>query len=246
MKILTVSDKPDDLVYSPNIRKRFGDVDLVLSCGDLPFNYLEYIVSMLRTKRLYYVCGNHQCKTIKRSGEIKVAPEGCENIHGRVVNHKGLLIGGLEGSIRYSGDSHQYTELQMHWNVWKMAPRLYWNRLRYGRAIDILITHAPPRGIGDADDLCHRGFRAFLKFMDMYSPRYLIHGHVHLYRRNAQRRRQYRETTVINTYGHQVIEIDEDELKGRGSQGDKGVFSRVLGRSSGRGATRAREDIRQG
>jgi Icc-related predicted phosphoesterase len=103
----------------------------------------------------------------------------------------------------------------MSWNIWKMAPQLLWNRWRHGRAIDILITHAPPRDIGDGDDLCHRGFRAFLRFMDIYSPLYLIHGHVHLYRRNAQRRRQYGDTTVINTYGHQVIEIDAEELKRR-------------------------------
>lgn len=218
MKILTISDTTDDLVYSPNIRKRFGDVDLVLSCGDLPFRYLEYIVSMLRTKRLYYVFGNHHYVVRKSSGEIKVAPQGCENIHGRVVNHKGLLIGGLEGSMHYSGDKYQYTELQMQWNVCKMAPQLYWNRLRHGRAIDVLITHAPPRGIGDGDDLCHRGFEAFLKFMDAFSPRYLIHGHVHLYRQDAKRRRQYEETTVINTYGHQVIEIDEEELMNKRSK----------------------------
>ncbi len=226
MKILAVSDKPDDLVYSANIRKRFGDVDLVLGCGDLPFRYLEYIVSMLRTKRLYYVFGNHQRMVRKSDGGVKVAPEGCENIHGRVVNHGGLLIGGLEGSMRYSGGNHQYTELQMRWNIWKMVPQLYWNRLRHGRPIDILIAHAPPRGIGDGDDLCHRGFEAFLKFMDAFSPRYLIHGHVHLYRQDAQRRRQYGETTVINTYGHQVIEIDEEELMRRRSKRER-RFSRV-------------------
>ncbi|MFO7917558.1 MAG: metallophosphoesterase [Anaerolineae bacterium] len=244
MKILTVSDKPDDLVYSPNIRERFGDVDLVLSCGDLPFRYLEYIVSMLRTKRLYYVFGNHQRMVRKSSGEVKVAPEGCENIHGRVVNHKGLLIGGLEGSMRYSKGSHQYTELQMHWNVWKMVPQLYWNRLRCGRAIDILITHAPPRGIGDGDDLCHRGFGAFLKVMDAFSPLYLIHGHVHLYRQDAQRRRQYGETTVINTYGHQVIEIDEEELERRRLK-RVARLSKVFEPSSGGDARRAKEGIRQ-
>jgi uncharacterized protein len=78
--------------------------------------------------------------------------------------------------------------------------------------VDILITHAPPLGIHDGADLCHRGFAVFLGFMDRYKPRYLIHGHTHLYRLDAQRVTHYGETIVLNAYGYQIIEIDETEL----------------------------------
>jgi Icc-related predicted phosphoesterase len=215
MKILTISDVVHDLVHSPNIAERFKDIDLVLSCGDLPFDYLEYIVTMLG-KRLCYVYGNHaQREVLQSDGERIVEPRGCENIHRRVIEHKGVLIAGLEGSLRYRDGPHQYTQAQMAYFVWRMAPRLWRNKCRYGRAVDILITHAAPAGIHDGKDLCHRGFLAFLGFMGRYKPRYLIHGHTHLYRQDANRMTQYGDTIVLNTCGYQVIEIDETTLDPR-------------------------------
>jgi Icc-related predicted phosphoesterase len=209
MKILTVSDVEVDLVQSPLIAERFGDIDLVLGCGDLPHEYLEYIVSMLN-RRLYFVHGNHvQDPQASGAGQ---EPEGCHNLHRRVVNHHGLLIAGLEGSMRYREGPHQFTQGEMNWLVASMAPRLWWNEQRYGRAVDILITHAPPYGIHDGKDLCHQGFDAYLTFMKRYKPRYLIHGHTHLYRQDARRATTYGETIVLNTYGYQVIEIDERTL----------------------------------
>jgi len=209
MKILAISDMVHDLIQSPNVAQRFGDVDLVLACGDLPFEYLEYVATMLG-KDLYYVYGNHaHHQRLMSDGSTKwVEPEGCVNIHHRVVNHRGLLIAGLEGSVRYSSGEHQYTQGEMSWLVRTMAPTLWWNRWRYGRAVDILITHAAPFGIHDGQDLCHQGFHSFLDFMDRHKPRYLIHGHIHLYRRDAPRRTRHGDTVVINAYGFQVIDID--------------------------------------
>ncbi len=213
MKILSVSDVVVDLVQSSGMAQRFSDIDLVLGCGDLPFDYMEYIVTMLG-RPLYFVYGNHAQHTRVSAGGMTTDrhPEGCINIHRRIVNYRGLLIGGLEGSMRYREGDHQYTQREMSLLATSMAPRLWLNRLRYGRAIDILITHAPPFGIHDADDLCHQGFLALLSFMDRYKPRYLIHGHTHLYRQDAKRVTRYNETIVLNTYGYQVIEIDETTL----------------------------------
>jgi len=212
MKILTLSDVASELVYSPRIAERFGDIDVVLSCGDLPFDYLEYVVTMLG-KKLYYVYGNHaQHNVMAMDGSIRTGPQGCVNIHHKTVSHSGLLIAGLEGSMRYNEREHQYTERQMRHLVRTMAPRLWRNAWRYGRALDVLITHAPPRGIHDAQDLAHQGFRTFLSFMDRYKPRYLVHGHTHLYRRDSERMTRYGDTIVVNTYGYQVLEIDETTL----------------------------------
>ncbi len=213
MKILSVSDVVVDLVHSPGMAQRFSDIDLVLACGDLPFDYMEYIVTMLG-RPLYHVYGNHAQHTrVSAHGTTTDRhPEGCINIHRRIVNFRGLLVGGLEGSMRYREGDHQYTQREMSLLAASMAPGLWLNRLRYGRAIDILITHAPPFGIHDADDLCHQGFFALLSFMDCYKPRYLIHGHTHLYRQDAKRVTHYNETMVLNTYGYQVIEIDETTL----------------------------------
>lgn len=213
MKILTLSDTVVSLVHSTKMAERFRGIDLVLSCGDLPYDYLEFVVTMLN-KPLYYVLGNHaQPHIINSDGTLTTAPGGCTNLHMRTIVHNGLIIGGLEGSMRYRPGDHQYTQSEMRVNMWRMAPRLWANRLRYGRPIDILITHAPPRDIHDGQDLCHQGFDAFLEFMDRHQPLYLIHGHTHLYRQDAQRITQYGRTTVLNTYGYQVIEIDETALE---------------------------------
>ncbi len=213
MKILTISDKVDELLYSPAIKHLGAGVDMVLGCGDLPAYYLEFIVTMLGGP-LFYVVGNHgnavrQQNLAPHQWEY---PGGCENIDGRVVEYRGLLIAGLEGSMRYNANPYfQYTEREMAQKVWKLVPSLVFNRLRYGRYLDILITHAPPQGIHDRTDRCHQGFRAFTAFMERFRPRYLIHGHVHLYGASEQAETVYLDTTVVNTYGYRVLDLDIDK-----------------------------------
>lgn len=215
MKILTVSDKVEEVVYSSAIKRLFGDVDLVLGCGDLPFYYLEFIVTMLG-QPLFYVVGNHANAVKKRYAprEEWEYPGGCVNLDGRVVRHKQLLIAGLEGSIRYNNNPYfQYTEREMTRKVWGLVPALVLNKMLYGRYLDILITHAPPRGIHDKEDRCHWGFQAFRTFIDRFRPRYLIHGHVHVYHPGEPTETLHRATTVINTYGYRTLEIDEETLR---------------------------------
>jgi len=210
MKILAVSDHVVEMLYSPAIAGRFSDVDLVLSCGDLPARYLEYIKTMLGVP-LLYVFGNHDLGVHTADGRFELEPQGCLNIDGRVVEVKGLLIGGLEGSMFYSERAaYQYTEQQMRRKVWTMLPALLWNRLHYGRFLDILVTHAPPYRIHDAADPCHTGFKTFLWLIETFRPRYLIHGHVHVYGTGVAVSTRYQQTRVINAYNYQVIDWAKD------------------------------------
>lgn len=209
MEILAVSDMVHPEVYNERITDRFGKVELVLSCGDLPFYYLEYIVSMLNVP-LLYVLGNHDRPLVTEAGEVP-APQGCIDVNKRVVGQKGLLVGGLEGSIRYRpGGQHQYTEREMRWMVRRIAPRLYWNRITRGRGIDVLITHSPPWGIHDQEDPAHRGFAALLAFMRRFRPRYLIHGHTYP-KPGAPWRARYLDTEVIHVHGYRVLEVEVGE-----------------------------------
>jgi hypothetical protein len=215
MKILTISDKVDELIYSPAIKHHFGDVDLVLGCGDLPHYYLEFIVTMLGGP-LFYVIGNHGNAVRGRYGSRGEweYPGGCENIDGHVIRYRKLLLAGLEGSMRYNNSpDFQYTEREMAWKVWQLVPTLLLNKLLYGRYLDILITHAPPLGVHDKPDRCHQGFRAYVTFMERFRPRYLIHGHVHVYSPLEQTDSVFQDTRVINTYGYRTLEIAEGSLR---------------------------------
>ncbi|HWU40542.1 MAG TPA: metallophosphoesterase [Candidatus Acidoferrum sp.] len=211
MRILALSDQVVEQLYSPLVKERFANVDLIVGCGDLPNYYLDYIGSMLNVP-LALVPGNHDLPVIFPTSDqepaVSVGAKGSANIDGTVMEEQGLLFAGLGGSIRYRPDGiHQYTQTQMARRVWGMAPRLYWNRLRHGRFLDILVTHAPPRGIHDAEDPAHVGFEAFNRFIAHFRPRYLLHGHSHVYRRCDITTTQVGPTTVINVYPYRVIEV---------------------------------------
>jgi Icc-related predicted phosphoesterase len=202
MKVLTVSDELVPALHTPALLHYAHGVELILACGDLPANYLEYLVSMLNAP-LFYVMGNHG-----GDGGEGDFPEGGENIDLRVVEYKGLLIAGLEGAQRYNNKPRfQYTENEMRARIAALTPALMLNKARYGRHLDILITHAPPHQIHDAEDYAHRGFKSFVWFIEHYQPRYLIHGHVHVYDKRDETLTVRGATTIVNTYGYKILDI---------------------------------------
>ncbi len=229
MKILAISDEVVEFLYSPRIKEQYADVDLVLGCGDLPFYYLEFIVTVLNVP-LSYVPGNHdRAAQYHANGRVVSTAEGCELLDGRVAaveprrlpqpqaaaasgapgrgRPAPLLLAGLGGSIRYNAEgTHQYAESQMRARAIALVPGLLANRARYGRYLDILVTHAPPRGIHDAPDLAHTGFRTFRWLMDLFKPRLLLHGHSHVYRGDVVTTTRYKATQVMNVYPYRLIE----------------------------------------
>ena len=219
MKLLCIADHVDPLIYSTGLKTRHGNVDLVLSAGDLTLDYYDFIVSTLN-KPLYFVFGNHHLegrngegasadfydKNIAREAGI-VSTCGATCIEGKVVRNKGLILAGLGGSIWYNGGGNQHTDFTMLLVILRMMPRLFWHKIMHGRFLDILLAHSPPYGINDLPDPCHTGFRVFLWFMRTFKPRYLVHGHVHLYDRKAAREAHYGGTTIINAYDHIMIDL---------------------------------------
>jgi hypothetical protein len=205
VKILAVSDQVSPRLYNTRVSQEFGGVDMALSCGDLPYSYLEYIATMLSVPCLY-VHGNHDGPEYLHDGRTLTEPGGWDNVDGRTVEAQGLLVGGLEGSFRYKPNApYQYTEYEMALKILHMVPRLFWNRVHHGRYLDILITHSPSFGIHDGDDLAHRGFKAFLWFMARFCPRYLLHGHQRVSWTDTRETR-YLDTRVIDVNPLQVIE----------------------------------------
>ncbi len=205
--ILALSDDVSDLIYSSQIAMWEGRVRLVLSCGDLPIDYLEFVVSMLNVP-LYFVLGNHDGHGYWRAnGTHARLPEGCVNLEGRCVNEDGLLIAGLGGSIRYGPNAaYQFSEGEMWQRTLRLALRLGLNRLIYGRALDILITHSAPRGIHDGPDAAHRGFASLRWLLSAARPRWHLHGHTTTVHNRPSPTTRYRHTQVYFVPPYRVLE----------------------------------------
>lgn len=237
MKILCVSDQIDPLIYSQNAKKNFSDIDLVLCAGDLPMDYIDFIVTVLN-KPTYFIFGNHnlneykyyhglknqQTTTITGQQIITQPQYATKHDHGAIyigfktfaskriyfLNPKTnketpLLIAGASGSKQYNKGLNQYSEIEMKLRLFLLVPKLIYNKIRYGRYLDIFLTHATPLNIHDKKDPCHIGFKCYNWFMKTFKPTYLIHGHIHLYDQREERIGKYGDTIVVNAYAHCII-----------------------------------------
>jgi Icc-related predicted phosphoesterase len=221
MKILCISDQIDPLIYNNHIKEIYKDVDFVLAAGDLPMQYIDFIVSSLNIPT-YFVFGNHNLKELdfydKPLSSATVCMSEIEKLnhaHGaiytgfKIKKEKNVIIAGCSGSIEYNHGQSQYTESQMRYKLWKMIPTLLMNKLRYGRYLDIFLTHASPRHIHDHEDPCHQGFKCYRWFIKRFHPKYMIHGHIHLYDINENRITTWEGCTIINAFSRYILDYTE-------------------------------------
>ncbi len=201
MKILAVSDEVDRILYGPSLESYARGVEAVISCGDLPFEYLEYLVTILGVP-LFYVLGNHDPPL-----DGPKHPEGCIPLDGRIEEVEGVKFAGLSGSRLYSRGANQYTESQMRRRALALSASIWRGKLLGREAPRVFVSHAPPFGIGDREDPCHTGFEVFLKLMDRYHPALWLHGHVHLYGPDQERVTDRKETRIVNVFNHQILEV---------------------------------------
>jgi Icc-related predicted phosphoesterase len=207
VNILSVSDIIVPIIYNPNCNVKFEKTDFIIACGDLPYYYQEFIISALN-KPLFFVRGNHDPELEYGQNASYSQPRGGIDLHKRAVRYKGILMAGIEGSIKYKKEGFfQYTQTQMWFNVFSLIPALLLNRIKYNRYLDIFITHAPPWKIHDADDLPHQGIKAFRWFIETFQPRYHFHGHIHIYRPDTIRKTILGRTEILNTYGYLETEF---------------------------------------
>lgn len=198
LTVLAVADEVSPLLYDHFDRERWSEVDLILSCGDLPPDYLDFLVSSLDVP-VFYVRGNHD-------GRFEAERYmGCENVHGKIVAYRGLRIAGFEGSRRYNRGPYQYTEAQMR----RLVRRVRLRALRSGPP-DIVLTHAPPAGCHDGQDVAHRGFESFRHAIDVWRPAYFVHGHTHAYG-GGSAVDVIDRTTVINAYPYREFRVTAEK-----------------------------------
>ncbi|MBQ7221711.1 MAG: metallophosphoesterase family protein [Synergistaceae bacterium] len=195
MKILAVSDEESDALWSGRVREIAGNVDVIVSCGDLRNEYLEFLLTMINAP-LLYVFGNHDVH----------GAEGGICIDGRVIELDGVRFLGLGGSMRYRQGVNMYSEDEMRWRYWRVLPGVW---LKGG--VDVLVTHAPALGWGDLDDRAHRGFGVFNTILARHRPRFMLHGHIHTaYGRFRKEHIHDSGTRIMNVCGCRIIDINSN------------------------------------
>jgi calcineurin-like phosphoesterase family protein len=216
VRVLAVADEVDEALSADVTAVR--SAELVLACGDLPFDYLDYLMNALDVP-LVFVPGNHDqdlsgYRTSRRGLTLRAGlparppwPDGAVNADGRIIDVAGLLLAGLGGCRRYNDGPNQYTDRQQAGRARSLSWRAGWRKRRDGRRVDVLLTHAPPRGIGDGDDAPHRGFTALNGLVTKLKPTLLLHGHVHPYGAPAPDHR-LGSTTVRNVVGRHLFDIE--------------------------------------
>lgn len=196
MRILAVADIPSDRFYEYYKPGKLDEFDLILSCGDLRPEYLEFLVTMAHCP-LIYVHGNHDDSYGRE-------PQGCICADDKIVEVECVRILGLGGSYRYRDGMYMLTEKQMQGRI-----RRLWYPIRKHGGFDILLTHAPARGLNDSEHISHRGFECFNRLLQQYEPSYFIHGHVHRnYNADIPQKCVFGKTTVINAFEYCVLDFD--------------------------------------
>ncbi|WP_115944276.1 metallophosphoesterase family protein [Amycolatopsis thermalba] len=221
MRALVVADEVDERLWAgigPGC-----DVGLVLAAGDLPFDYLEFLTDALGGVPCVFVPGNHDpdLSGFTRHGGLFLragfpqawpGPAGGINADGRVVDVCGLRIAGLGGSVRYNDGPNQWTQAQQARRARGLVRQAARRRRRDGRGVDFLLTHAPPRGVGDREDPPHRGFDCLHPVVERMRPDWLLHGHIHPYGEHPREHRMG-ETRVRNVVGKHLIEFTPHEVR---------------------------------
>ena len=209
MKILLLADEELPGLWEYFRKEKIEGVDLILSCGDLKAEYLEFLVTMAHCP-LLYVHGNHD-GTYDRH-----APEGCVDIDGKLYNFHGLRILGLGGSRCYSDGPYQFTEAEMRGRIRTLTPRIIMMN-----GFDLLLTHAAPAGHGDLPDPAHQGFACFNSLLEHWKPAYMAHGHIHTRYAPGQERERTHPcgTRLINACGSRLLTISDGDYPEKGKTG---------------------------
>ena len=196
MRILAVSDIESKSLYDFFSPEKVEGVELIIGCGDLREEYLEFLVTMMNVP-LLYIHGNHD-------DHFKREPEGCVCIDDKFYEYKGIRFVGLGGSFRYRDGKYMYTEGEMKRRIFKLMPKLLFHK-----GFDVLVTHCPARHLDDFDTITHRGFDCFNRLLEKYKPKLFMHGHIHRnYGARIPQKSDHNGTLVINASDYCIFDID--------------------------------------
>jgi Calcineurin-like phosphoesterase len=227
VRVLALSDEVDERLNVTDLQRLAPD--LIVGCGDVPFETLGLLAEASGAPTVF-VPGNHDPDLsgyrqtreglIVRAGFVGEPPwpAGTINADGRTVEVSGVALAGLGGSLRYRNGPNQYTERQQARRVRRLIRRTRGEARRHRVGVNsvgvtIVITHAAPKGVGDAEDPPHQGFDCYHRLVRALRPQLLLHGHVNPL--GGPREQQIGATRVVNVFDHRLIELDPDSLTTR-------------------------------
>ena len=208
IRLLAVSDEVEPALEQVATRHALGPIDMVLGAGDLEPSYLGFLADAFGAP-LLYVRGNHDVGAAWADAEHEHVPEMLPD--GRVHAEQGLRLLPFSGAPRYAPHGRASTETQISGGaMWRRVLRA-WPGAAIRRPV-LLLTHAAPRGINDADDHAHRGFDAFRWLLDRLAPPLWLHGHATLLQRGIEARTaRSNGTLLVNVTGATLIELEPVE-----------------------------------
>lgn len=196
LRALVVADQESKYLWDYFDRANFPGIDVIISCGDLKHSYLSFLTTMLSAP-LLYVPGNHD------GSYLRQPPEGCEDLTEKMVTIKNLRFIGFGGANSSSPKPFHYSEREVAKQVIKRMPEICTNG-----GFDVLVTHAPPFGLGDGEDSFHKGFLAYVALLEQFQPSYHLHGHQHMNYGGARQQMRHQNTQIHNSYGYKVLDLD--------------------------------------
>jgi hypothetical protein len=176
IRLLAASDAVDPTLDHQVNRDALGRIDAVIGCGDLEPDYLGFLADAFHAP-LAYVRGNHD-RGGPWAGTPRPAPTPLPS--GHPITLAGLTAIPFEwpGLGQHGA---QRDEVRAWLDVLRAEARLVARRLRGWGGPLLIVSHAPPRGLGDAaSDPYHVGYAAYRWFLDRHRPPLWLHGHTTL------------------------------------------------------------------
>ena len=178
MRILHYSDHG-----TPEFRTLYDTCDLLVTTGDLEYYDFPTLEELPNKKPAFGVYGNHD------SGNY-MEMLGIINLHMKVYTFAGLRWGGFQGCLRYKEGSMQFSEEEAEAFA------------RDFPSVDVLLLHAPPFGMLDAQDPVHVGSKAIRRYIEEKQPRYVFCGHLY-----EPAQATFGKTEIIRGYNANILEL---------------------------------------
>lgn len=198
VRLLAVSDEIEPSLWEHLDRDAVGKLDLLVSCGDLPPDYLCYLEGVLRAP-LLYVTGNHDLDDAWKHEARRLLPA-------RESTPELTTAAGLDVAlIDWPGQSKARTRSQER-IAWANAVRVWVGAALRRRGPAIVVSHVAPHETEDPRDVYHRSFRAYGWLARQLRPPLWLHGHTTA-ASDPHRVTLIGPTTCVNVTGAYLIDL---------------------------------------